>query len=232
MTSANCAQCNQDQKICSAGGSKGGEGCPTILQADVISSAKEQYFRPEVYDFNLNSLRQVVAGYICDDEGRLTPTLDRLHETIGFAKRMGYHKLGLAYCKALQKQANELSSILQDNGFTVVSVVCKVGGIEKTEVGLKPEETIVPFRHEIMCNPIGQAYLLNAAGTELNILLGLCVGHDAMFLKNSNAYCTVFVVKDRVYQHNSLAGLEAETEKNAQQIHSSQSAAVNVSDHA
>ena len=56
-----------------------------------------------------------------------------------------------------------------------------------------------------MCNPIGQAIFLNEAKTELNIILGLCVGHDSLFIKYSKAPVTVFAVKDRVLGHNPLA---------------------------
>ena len=58
-----------------------------------------------------------------------------------------------------------------------------------------------------MCNPIGQAKLLNSAQTQLNILLGLCVGHDSLFIKYSEAPVTVLAVKDRVTGHNPLAPL-------------------------
>ncbi|MEZ4527485.1 MAG: DUF1847 domain-containing protein [Desulfobacterales bacterium] len=43
-----------------------------------------------------------------------------------------------------------------------------------------------------------QAMVLNQESTELNVMLGLCVGHDSLFLKYAKALCTVLVVKDRV----------------------------------
>lgn len=58
-----------------------------------------------------------------------------------------------------------------------------------------------------MCNPITQAEILNDAGTEFNVLVGLCVGHDALFLKHAKALNTVLVVKDRMLGHNSVAAL-------------------------
>ncbi len=58
-----------------------------------------------------------------------------------------------------------------------------------------------------MCNPIGQAKFLCSAKTELNILLGRCVGHDSLFIKHSDAPVTVFAVKDRVLGHNPLAAI-------------------------
>jgi len=48
---------------------------------------------------------------------------------------------------------------------------------------------------------------LNDVKTELNILLGLCVGHDTIFLEFSEAPCTILAVKDRVLAHNPLAAI-------------------------
>ncbi len=55
--------------------------------------------------------------------------------------------------------------------------------------------------------PIAQAEICNEEDTEFNIVMGLCVGHDSMFLKNANALCTVFAVKDRVLAHNPLGAV-------------------------
>ncbi|HHT71048.1 MAG TPA: DUF1847 domain-containing protein, partial [Firmicutes bacterium] len=56
-------------------------------------------------------------------------------------------------------------------------------------------------------NPIGQAMALNKSQTDLNIILGLCVGHDTLFIKYSQAPVTVLAVKDRVLGHNPMAAL-------------------------
>jgi len=37
--------------------------------------------------------------------------------------------------------------------------------------------------------------------------VGLCVGHDSLFLKHSKALVTVLVNKDRVLGHNPVAAL-------------------------
>ena len=103
------------------------------------------------------------------------------------------------------EEAKTTSLILTKAGFEVVSVICCVGGISKDKIGLKEDQKIHGNKYEPMCNPIAQAGMCNAAGTELNILLGLCVGHDSLFIKHSKAYTTVFAVKDRVLGHNPLA---------------------------
>jgi uncharacterized metal-binding protein len=88
----------------------------------------------------------------------------------------------------------------------MVSVNCKVGGVPKESIGLEPEEKIMgPGMMETMCNPIAQAEVLNAEGVDLAIMLGLCVGHDTLFLRYIRPPCTVLAVKDRVLGHNPLA---------------------------
>jgi len=47
----------------------------------------------------------------------------------------------------------------------------------------------------------------NDEQTEFNIVMGLCVGHDSLFLKYSNAPCTVLAAKDRLLGHNPLAAI-------------------------
>jgi uncharacterized metal-binding protein len=61
--------------------------------------------------------------------------------------------------------------------------------------------------NEAMCSPISQAKLLNYEKTDLNVLLGLCVGHDSLFFKYAEAPTTVLAVKDRVTGHNPLAAV-------------------------
>jgi uncharacterized metal-binding protein len=58
-----------------------------------------------------------------------------------------------------------------------------------------------------MCSPITQAEILNNEGVDFNILVGLCVGHDSLFIKYAQAPVTVLVAKDRVFGHNPVAGL-------------------------
>ena len=48
---------------------------------------------------------------------------------------------------------------------------------------------------------------LAEAGTELNVVIGLCVGHDSLFFQHSRVPTTVLVVKDRVTGHNPVAAL-------------------------
>jgi uncharacterized metal-binding protein len=131
----------------------------------------------------------------------------RVEEIMNFARRLGVDRLGIASCVGLIREARLLQEILEANGFEVSSVCCKVGSIPKEVIGLSEEEKIRPGQFEALCNPIGQALLLNEAGTGLNIVVGLCVGHDSLFFRHSVAPVTVLVAKDRVTGHNPAAAL-------------------------
>lgn len=128
----------------------------------------------------------------------------RLRELILFAKEMGFRKLGLAFCIGMAEEAKILGEVLSQD-FNVISICCKVCGIPKHTYNL---EQISPDKpHEVMCNPAGQAEILNQVGTELNIICGLCIGHDTIFTMTSKAPVTTFIVKDRVLGHNPAAAL-------------------------
>jgi uncharacterized metal-binding protein len=136
-------------------------------------------------------------------EGQYYCKETRLGETIFFAKKLGYRKIGLAFCIGLSEEAGIIAEILSGH-FDVVSVCCKVSGINKQDFEL---QQIDPEAYEVMCNPAGQAQLLNEAGTQLNIICGLCVGHDAIFNKTSKAPVTTLIAKDRVLAHNPAAAI-------------------------
>jgi len=130
----------------------------------------------------------------------------RIREIILFAQEMGYRKLGLSFCIGLAAEAKVVADILSRE-FEVASVCCKLCGIPKRELGL---EFIDPSHDdEVMCNPAGQATILNEAETELNVLCGLCVGHDAIFTMVSEAPVTTLIAKDRVLAHNPAGALYA-----------------------
>ncbi|MDI6889173.1 MAG: DUF1847 domain-containing protein [Methanocellales archaeon] len=129
--------------------------------------------------------------------------LTRLEELITFCKSMGYKTLGIAFCIGLESEAKVLHELLEKD-FKVYSVCCKICGIDKEDFGL---EKIKDGRYEAMCNPIGQAIVLNEKGTGLNIICGLCLGHDILFSKYSEAPVTAFIVKDRVLAHNPAGAI-------------------------
>ena len=127
----------------------------------------------------------------------------RLGEIILLASELGYQRIGLAFCIGLSEEARIIENILSKH-FEVVSVSCKVSGIDKKDFGL---QRISPESPEIMCNPVGQAQLLNETETQLNIICGLCIGHDAIFAQLSEAPVTTLIAKDRVLAHNPASAI-------------------------
>lgn len=201
-----CAKCKQT--VCySEHFLEGPENCPTKVKNDVIKRAWEEYEKPEVNEFARQASVQEFECYMNLPEGR-TPRLPRVEEIVQFSRKMKYHRLGVASCLGLKSEAEILNRILENRGFEVVSVCCKVGAIPKEQLGLRKDQKIAgPDVYESMCNPISQAMILNDAGVDFNILLGLCVGHDSLFIKYAKAPITVLVAKDRVLGHNPVAGL-------------------------
>ena len=206
-----CALCklSRERKACRSPGGKSPDFCPMVNGAEVITDALERYDTPEIREFARQASIQEAEGY-ADRHRRpylKKPVKTRLEETWEFALRMGYGKVGLAFCAGLAAEAGVVAELFSARDLEVVSVGCKVGAVPKEFLGLADDEKVRPGGHESMCNPISQAQLLNRAGTEFNVLLGLCVGHDALFLQHSSAPCTVLAVKDRVTGHNPLAAL-------------------------
>lgn len=172
------------------------EFCPTgNMDPEVMELVLERYNEPENLKFMQTAASVEYDGY-CQ--------WPRVYETAIFAKRMGYHKIGIATCVGLMKESRTLAKILKSHGFEVYGIGCKVGAIPKTQMGI-PEKCMEIGRS--ICNPIMQAELLGRAGTEFNIVVGLCVGHDTVFYKYSQAPCTTLICKDRVTCHNPAAAL-------------------------
>lgn len=150
---------------------------------------------------------RALAGNAARVEAHGYCRLTRLEEIMDFARRCGFSRLGVAFCVGLQDEARVVSRVLRANGFTVDSVACKNASLPKEEFGLTEDEKLAPGEFEAACNPIGQARALARADTELNLLLGLCVGHDSLFMRHSVAPVTVLAAKDRVLGHNPLAAV-------------------------
>jgi uncharacterized metal-binding protein len=163
-----------------------------------MSAALGQYKSEELNAFYRCSVQVAAAG-----KGRWP----RLRETAEFARRMGYRQLGVAFCGGLREEGRFVCAYLRRQGFTVVSVMCKTGGVSKEQAGIGDEEKAGPENFKPMCNPIAQAMLLNEAATEFNVMVGLCVGHDALFLKYAQALTTVLIAKDRALANNPVEAI-------------------------
>lgn len=173
--------------------------CPVPVETERLATIEKAYLDDEgLRLWACESARTESAGY-CRNT--------RIEEIMDFARRIGATRLGIAHCVGLIEEAKIARDIFLSNGFEVQAICCKVGSIEKGKVGVENEEKVHPDQFEPLCNPLAQAELLAEAGTHLNVLIGLCVGHDSLFFKHSHAPVTVLVAKDRVLGHNPVAAL-------------------------
>lgn len=181
--------------------------CPMKLMPEFIEKVLSEYDKPEVKEFARQASLQEFECYERVPGGMRTKN-PRILELIEFANKCGYKKLGLAFCGGLRSESRILAEILENKGFEVISITCKVGAIPKESIGIKPEEKIAgPDNWESMCNPIVQAEVLNSQNVDLAVMLGLCIGHDTLFIRYCRVPMTVIAVKDRVTGHNPLAAL-------------------------
>lgn len=182
-----CAKLDLDKSL---------KDCPS-KHTEIQEAALRAYEDEENHRIAYNSAYTEAHGYGTDT---------RLIEIMKFMHSCGYKRIGFAFCNGLKNEALEVTKILEYNGFEVVSVVCKNGATPKTWLGIEDKDTVRGHAdREVMCNPVGQALALNASHTDFNIMMGLCVGHDTLFLKYLEGPVTVLAVKDRVTGHAPLA---------------------------
>ena len=198
-TIPNCALCKLKSCASCFRGAEA-QACPLTAFRDVIEAALREYSDESVRAVHRAASEVEKEGYC---------VWPRLREVAEFAKRLGVRKLGVAFCEGLSREAEEVVKYFMSLGFEVYSVICKCGGVDKAEAGLGEEVKLRPGSKEAMCNPVAQAMLLNSVGTELNVIVGLCVGHDSLFIKYSKALVTYLIVKDRVTGHNPAAAIYA-----------------------
>lgn len=153
------------------------------------------------------SLDGRLARAAAEVEGRFYGKISRCEEIIAFAHRIGARRIGIATCFGLIEETRTFAKILRLGGLDPVTVLCKVGSVDKESIGIPNELKIKPGSFEAACNPILQARSLNAERTDLNVIVGLCVGHDALFTRHSEAPVTTLITKDRLLGHNPAAAL-------------------------
>ncbi len=169
--------------------------CMATGYADILEETKTEYSKPGAADVYLASGKIVNNGL-----GKWT----RIQEAIEFSRELKLTKIGFASCVALSCEAGLIAELFIGAGFQVTCAGCQIGRISPKDRGVTLESD--DFRG-YYCNPIAQAGILNNAGTELNFMLGLCLGHDIIFTRHSKAPVSTLIVKDRLTGHNPAVAL-------------------------
>ncbi len=182
--------------------------CPTAHHGDLVEGALAQ-FRPGGPDEQLARAAAEVEGLCYESRpgGAVHARWTRVEDTVALAKRMGWKRIGIATCIGLLEESARLAEILEAQGLEPMSVCCKVGSVDKAELGLDDAFKVRPGTFEPLCNPVAQARILNRLATDMNVIVGLCVGHDMLFTRHADAPTTTLVAKDRVTGHNPVAAL-------------------------
>lgn len=195
-TCMSCADCGVMNCLTRKG--KYPEFCPTAeLTEEEINEVAALYEKSRV-----NKKVAVIAAEI---EGEFYGKYTRVEEIIEFARRIGAKKIGIATCVGLIEESRIFARILRLNGFEVYGISCKVGSQNKVDIGVREEYTCITG--PVMCNPIMQAKLLAKAKVDLNVVVGLCVGHDSLFYKYAKGLTTTLITKDRLLAHNPAGAL-------------------------
>ena len=130
---------------------------------------------------------------------------DRIEEIRAWARNAGIKRIGIAHCAALTREAAAVQEMLSDE-FEVMLAGCKVGRIPLGDL-LDDGST------NLACNPIGQVKMLEEWGSQLNVVIGLCLGHDMLFSGHSKVPTTTLIVKDRKYRHNPMQAIQRDEAK-------------------
>ena len=183
------------------------EYCPMKTSSETIRTVLERYSQPEVRSIYLPATITEKEAYETIRGVRMA-VRPRIKEVVEYSRLINAKRLGVAFCAGLRDEGRRTVEFLEKNGLTVASVMCKCGSIDKTEVQVPNQYKIGdPDKFEAACNPLLQAELLNNAGTDLNLIVGLCLGHDIVFTQHSKAPVTTLIVKDRLLGHNPVIAL-------------------------
>ena len=171
------------------------DNCP-CLDEELVKESREKYEPEDI---------KTMAKLACEAEYEGYCRRTRIEEIMEFAEKMGYKKIGIAHCVGFINEARLISNIFRGNGFEIESICCKGATTSKEEMGLS--EYQLNLKYEGACNPIGQAMAIEKQGCDLAVIVGLCVGHDTLFIKHCNIPVTYLIVKDRVTGHNPAAAI-------------------------
>ncbi len=181
-----CASCKP--QTCFTGRGEAPPGCPDASRVDA-------------------ELPESFKDFAAHAKGAQAKSVDRIHEVIEYAHFMGYKKIGIAGCIGMHDELRIVTQMLKaGGGLEVSTVMCKSGSVHKKELDVPSKYRMTTQTGYgigvIACNPVAQALVFNDEGTDMNCILGLCVGHDSIFMKHSEAPAISLVVKDRSNGHN------------------------------
>ena len=143
----NCARCpfSTADRLCRTDSGKSPAACPTRNRDDLVARSLEEYRqKEEICAFAKQAAIQEAECYQHREQGyeRVRCSKTRIEEIIEFAGKMGYRRIGLAFCLGLAREAKVVEQIFAGRGLEMVSAICKVGRVPKKELGLRRDQQI------------------------------------------------------------------------------------------
>lgn len=134
----------------------------------------------------------------------------RLRHILEFCLASGIQKVGIGCCSLFLKEAHFVKHYLSVKDIQSIVVCCKIGGIQLKDIDINCDSVSEYF----LCNPVGQIQIFNSQNTELNLMMGLCIGHDIIFSEMSNAPVTTLFIKEHKSGHTPYSTLKKMMEDN------------------
>jgi len=174
------------------------KGIPEYCQANnylgEIETSTHEYSNPKALAM------YKAASVVGQHNNGMTP---RIEEALLLAKELKLKRIGFAACVSMEWELGYLVKLFSGEGFQVFNVSCQFGRVNAESRGVPEVQGFI----RSTCNPIAQAEVLNRDDTQLNFILGLCMGHDILFTQYSKAPVSTLIVKDRVTGNNPAAAL-------------------------
>lgn len=108
----------------------------------------------------------------------------RIREIAEFAKKLGILRLGIGHCVDMRREATLASRYLEERSLQAL---------------LQPPSS--------GCDPLGQVEFFAEHSTQLNVICGMSVDHEAMFIAASKKPVVALVARDVRLRHNPVAAL-------------------------
>lgn len=173
------------------------EDCTSNLASDDARECAVSYYNDEENNPVVRASSAVIGQSIADH-------WPRVREIVSFAREAKAERIGIASCVSFLTETKLLAEILRAEGFEVVDAMCRIGSIRRVEAGACGEDEA--RADAVTCNPYMQADVLNQSGTDINIIMGLCIGHDMIFTRQSHAWVTTLAIKDQSRTHDEIIG--------------------------
>jgi len=121
-----CASCKEEyrDKFCVNERGKASKRCPTTARKEILSRANVAYTNKAVGEFARQASIQEAECYANRQQRPyvMQPAKTRIVEICEFAGRMGYIRLGLAFCIGLAREAAVVEEILKHKEKEIMEV--------------------------------------------------------------------------------------------------------------